>query len=257
MQKRQVKVGCAGWSIPAAHAHLFGPGDSMLARYATRFSIVEINSSFYRPHQTKTYERWAAAVSRGFRFSVKVPQTISHELALRGAGPVLDRFLPQAEGLGQKLGGFLLQLPPSLTLDARVASTFFRSFRSRSEAGLVCEPRHASWFTARADELFKRFGVSRIAADPARVPEAALPGAEPGWPYWRWHGSPRMYYSDYTQPALAELASQVDLYRKRPTSPWVIFDNTTHGFAAANAAALQDLFRPGAAKPAAKKRTHA
>ena len=47
-----VGIGCAGWSIPGRHAALFGAGDSALARYATRFDVVEVNSSFYRPHQT-------------------------------------------------------------------------------------------------------------------------------------------------------------------------------------------------------------
>ena len=44
------RIGCAGWSILSRHAALFGEGDSHLARYATRFNAVEINSSFYRPH---------------------------------------------------------------------------------------------------------------------------------------------------------------------------------------------------------------
>ena len=69
-----VGIGCAGWSIPGRHAALFGAGDSALARYATRFDVVEVNSSFYRPHQHATWRRWAAAVPRGFRFSVKLPQ---------------------------------------------------------------------------------------------------------------------------------------------------------------------------------------
>lgn len=257
MPKRKARIGCAGWSIPGAHAPLFGPGESMLARYATRFSVVEINSSFYRPHQTGTYERWASVVPRDFRFAVKLPQTISHELALRGSGAVLDQFLPQAEGLGNKLAGFLLQLPPSLVLDGRVASAFFRSFRHRSDAQVVCEPRHASWFTTHADDLLKRFGVARVAADPARVPEAAHPSAEPPWPYWRWHGSPRIYYSSYPDEALRELAAQVQTHGNLATAPWVIFDNTAHGFAAANAARFQELVQaspPRARKPKADAR---
>src|SRR5690606_41916678 len=59
-----VRIGCAGWSIPGRHAALFGAGDSALARYATRFDVVEVNSSFYRPHQHATWRRWAAAVPR-------------------------------------------------------------------------------------------------------------------------------------------------------------------------------------------------
>jgi len=230
-------VGCAGWSIPGRYADLFGPGESMLARYATRFPVVEINSSFYRPHKPGTYERWAASVPPGFRFSVKIPRTISHDSALVGVGPLLDRFLDDSSALGTKLGGLLLQLPPSLALDPRRASSFFRALRRRSGVPLVCEPRHASWFTDTADALLLRHGVSRLGADPARVPAAAQPGGAPTWHYWRWHGAPRMYYSDYDDAALDALAGQV---RHARGPRWVIFDNTAHGFAVANAARLQE-----------------
>jgi hypothetical protein len=68
-----VRVGCAGWSILSRHGGHFDAGASHLARYATRFDVVEINSSFYRPHAVETYARWAAAVPARFRFSVKMP----------------------------------------------------------------------------------------------------------------------------------------------------------------------------------------
>ena len=238
-------VGCAGWAAPRRHRALFGEGTSVLARYATRFPVVEINTSFYRPHRSETYARWAASVPSGFRFSVKMPKTISHELALRGAGDALDAFLAQSEGLGRHLGGYLLQLPPSHAFDARVASVFFGLLRRRTQAPCACEPRHASWFTDRADALMRRHGVSRVAADPALVPAAAVPGGDPGWPYWRWHGAPRMYYSDYGDAALASLAASV-AGNRTGGRPWVIFDNTAQGFAVPNAARLQDLLREAA-----------
>lgn len=237
-QRSAPQVGCAGWSIPGRYADLFGPGGSALARYATRFPVVEINSSFYRPHQPATYARWAASVPRGFRFSVKIPRTISHDSGLVGAGALLDRFLDETSALGPKLGGLLLQLPPSASLDARRASGFFRALRRRSAVPLACEPRHASWFTAQADALLRRYGVSRVAADPARVPEAAYPGGAPTWRYWRWHGAPRMYYSEYDTAAIESLAMQA---AQAPGRDWVIFDNTAHGFAVANAARLQEM----------------
>ena len=243
----RVRIGCAGWSIPGRHAGLFGDGDSALARYATRFDVVEVNSSFYRPHQRSTWQRWAATVPRGFRFSVKLPGEISHELGLRGAGPALDRFLGQVDGLGRKLGGFLLQLPPGLVLDGRSAAAFLAMFRRRSSLPLACEPRHPSWFTPAADALLARYGASRVAANPPRVPGGDAPAASPRWRYWRWHGSPRIYYSDYTDDALAGLATAVR--GAGGGGPrWVIFDNTAHGFAVANAARLQELLagdKPG------------
>ena len=240
-------MGCAGWSIPGRHRDLFAPGDSQLARYATRFDAVEINSSFYRPHRPETYRRWAASVPRGFRFSVKLPRTISHDLRLRGAGPALDRFLAEVDGLGGRLGAMLLQLPPSLAFDARQVAAFLRLFRRRSDAPLACEPRHASWFAPRADELLSTHAVTRVAADPARVPDAARPGGDTRWTYWRWHGAPRTYYSAYSDDALRALAGQVHAAPGRGPA-WVILDNTAHGHAVADAAQLQSMM-VGAARP--------
>jgi uncharacterized protein YecE (DUF72 family) len=235
------RVGCAGWSIPRQHAHLFGEGESMLARYATRFDLAEVNSSFYRPHHRKTWERWAASVPPRFWFTAKLPQEISHERALRGCVACLERFLEQVDGLGDKLACLLLQLPRSRPLEAGVAGRFFEMARERYDGALAVEPRHASWFQPAADALLREFAVARVAADPALSEEAARPGGEPSVRYWRWHGSPRMYYSDYPESALRVLAAQVRARAPRGAQRLVIFDNTAHAFATANAARLQDL----------------
>jgi uncharacterized protein YecE (DUF72 family) len=238
-RKPRIRIGCAGWSILSRHKALFTTGESMLATYASRFDCVEINSSFYRPHQRKTYERWADSVPRAFRFSVKLPKTITHDLHLRGAGALLDRFAGEVDGLGTKLGGILVQLPPSLVLDARPATAFFTMLRRRfPDAKLACEPRHASWFGARADALWARFEVGRVGADPALAEEARSPGGDTAWRYWRLHGSPRMYYSDYADAALDALAAQLRATRGAGER-WLMFDNTAHGHSTTDAARLQ------------------
>ena len=72
---------------------------SHLERYGAILDAVEINSSFYRPHRTATYERWAASVPEDFRFAVKVPKAITHERRLKDVGDLLDRFLSEVGGL--------------------------------------------------------------------------------------------------------------------------------------------------------------
>src|SRR5258708_2979797 len=99
-----LRVGCAGWSIPKKQAHHFPGAGSHLERYAGRFNAVEINSSFYRPHRPTTYARWADSVPAGFRFAVKVPREITHERRLVDAAEGLDRFLAEACALGDRLG---------------------------------------------------------------------------------------------------------------------------------------------------------
>src|SRR6476469_8226083 len=97
-------VALAGWSIRAEQSVLFDADGSHLQRYASRFDAVEINSSFYRAHQQKTYARWAESVPARFRFSVKMPKRLTHERCLQDTGEELTRFLGEIGGLGSKLG---------------------------------------------------------------------------------------------------------------------------------------------------------
>jgi uncharacterized protein YecE (DUF72 family) len=234
----RIRVGTAGWSIPRAAASRLDGEGSHLQRYARVLTCAEINTSFYREHSAATYARWATAVPVGFRFAVKVPQTITHQGGLRRSRPMLARFLAQTAGLGSKRGPLLVQLPPSLAFESRVARAFFRLMRSLHAGAIVCEPRHASWFTERAQEVLIDYCVGRVAADPARVPEAIVPG---GWlgpgplatSYYRWHGSPRKYWSSYSLDQIMKWATTL---RQQPADRdcWCIFDNTASGSAIEN-----------------------
>ena len=139
-------IGTAGWSIPAQHAAMFPSEGSHLERYSRRFSIVEINSSFYRPHRPGTYQRWAATVPADFRFAVKMPKEITHTRRLTQVTEPLARFLGEAGALGENLGPILVQLPPSLIFKPEFAG-FFLDLRLHFKGDVVCEPRHRSWFT--------------------------------------------------------------------------------------------------------------
>jgi uncharacterized protein YecE (DUF72 family) len=208
---RQVYVGCAGWSIPKEHPSLFPAEGSHLERYAARLPAVEINSSFYRPHRPATYARWAASVPADFRFAVKVPREITHRRRLIGSVELLDRFLAEAGALGDKVGPLLVQLPPRLAFAPDVAAAFFGAMRERFTGAIVCEPRHASWFTRAVERLLEDARIARVAADPAVVPAAACPGGWRGLVYYRLHGSPQVYYSNYSDAYLAALTDRLRL----------------------------------------------
>jgi uncharacterized protein YecE (DUF72 family) len=231
----EILIGCAGWSLPRAEQAHFPESGSHLERYASRFDAVEINSSFHRPHRPSTYARWSASVPAGFRFSVKLPKTITHGLRLRQAGPLLDTFFEEVAGLGEKLGCLLVQLPPSAAFEPVVVDGFFTGLRSRSPLPVACEPRHPSWFAPEVDELLRQREVARVAADPARVPEAGEPGGWRGMSYYRLHGSPRTYYSAYSEEYLAALAVRLREDAAGGRRAWCIFDNTTLGAATRNA----------------------
>lgn len=75
-----VHLGTAGWNVRQGYAHRFSSEGTHLARYASLFNAVEINSCFYRPHRFTTYERWAASGPEDFRFAVKLPKVITHDV---------------------------------------------------------------------------------------------------------------------------------------------------------------------------------
>lgn len=234
-------IGCAGWSIASVHAKHFSYEGTHLERYALVFNAVEINSSFYRPHKPQTYLKWADATPEDFRFSVKMPKTISHQKRLRDCDDELDAFLDQTAKLGKKLGVLLLQLPPSLAFDAKVALPFFDSLREKTDVNIACEPRHASWFNAPVDVALRDRHIARVAADPARTARAAIPAGDHTIEYLRLHGSPRMYYDAYSSEALERIAKRLSRRSERTRERWSIFDNTAQGHAISNALALKAM----------------
>ncbi|ANH98609.1 hypothetical protein A8L59_14700 [Pseudomonas koreensis] len=232
-------IGCAGWSLGREYWPQFPAEGTHLQRYAARFNGVEINSSFYRPHRRQTYARWADSVPPGFRFSVKVPKRITHELRLQNCDQALDEFLEQCGGLGDRLGCLLVQLAPSLAFEPISAEAFFVALRQRFDGDVVVEPRHASWVTAQP--LLQAYRVAQAVVDPSRI---STDGSAQGWAglgYWRLHGSPRIYHSAYDERYLQALAQQLKVVAAQGAATWCIFDNTASGAALGNALALTAL----------------
>lgn len=230
--RKVLRVGTAGWRIAKPHREAFPSDGSSLERYTARLNCVEINSSFHRTHRTSTYERWAQSVPADFLFSLKIPKEITHKRRLVDCLELLEAFLEQTAALGDHLGPYVVQLAPSHAFNDDVEA-FFQQFRARYSGRIVCEPRHASWADNEAAEGLRRFCITRAGADPA--PFAGAERSEPfgGFSYYRWHGSPRVYYSQYDQTQLHQFAEQVA--GDEASQAWCIFDNTAMDGATGNA----------------------
>lgn len=237
-----IRIGTAGWTIPRPVAESFPGSGHHLERYSRVMRCAEINSSFHRPHRPSTYARWAAETPPDFRFTAKLPRTVTHGAKLVDVDALLDTFMVEVAGLGDRLAVLLVQLPPSFGFEADVVDAFFAALRARHPGAIVCEPRHLSWLEPDADALLVAHRVGRAAADPARSDAAARPG---GWlgsdgsgadavVYYRWHGAPRVYWSPYDDDWLAARAAEVVRWPDR-SDVWCMFDNTASGAALGNA----------------------
>ena len=79
--------------------------------YAERFHTVEVDSTFYACPTARTVENWNARTPEGFVFSVKVPQTITHDKVLVDCDAKFAEFLETMDILGGKLGPAIFQFP--------------------------------------------------------------------------------------------------------------------------------------------------
>jgi uncharacterized protein YecE (DUF72 family) len=205
-------------------------------------NCVEINSTFYRPHQEKTFARWAASVPEGFRFAVKAPKAVTHEAKLCNCGAALATFFAQLVPLGEKLGPVLVQLPPKLAFDGGAVREFFCMLREIYAGLVVVEPRHVSWFEPGPERLMREFEVARAMADPAAGSSLASgPGGWMGLRYFRLHGSPRKYWSEYSDEFLCGLTERI-VASDEAAETWVVFDNTAGSHALGDAMRLRKIF---------------
>src|SRR5438270_9707542 len=125
-------VGCQGWNYDdwvtgAGGASIFYPHGTraaeMLEVYARAFETVEVDSTFYAIPPVSTFESWMKRTPDGFTFSLKLPQEMTHERALRsGSTLLMEEFCDRARLLKEKLASVLIQMPPHFELTPENAS---------------------------------------------------------------------------------------------------------------------------------------
>lgn len=187
----RVHAGTSGYSYPAWKGRFY-PADiassHMLDYYASRFDVVEINSSFYRLPAPATIAAWAAQVPLGFRFAMKAPRTLTQARDFPNPAAV-DRFLACARGLGDRLGPLLLQLPRDLVRD--VARLKAMAALIPADVRAAFEFRDPSWFEDGVFAVLRDAGFALCITDTDSALTPALATAD--WLYLRLR---RTHYSE-------------------------------------------------------------
>jgi uncharacterized protein YecE (DUF72 family) len=81
-------AGTSGYSYKEWKGHFYPDkiaADQMLAFYATKLPVVEINNTFYRLPKRDVIELWSSQVPPDFKFVIKASQKITHMKRLKGA----------------------------------------------------------------------------------------------------------------------------------------------------------------------------
>jgi uncharacterized protein YecE (DUF72 family) len=239
-----LRTGTSGIVVPGPKATFpeAYQATSRLTYYATLFNSVEINSTFYRLPQPKTFAAWAAETGPGFDFTLKLWRDITHTTALAEDLSGLVRFLEAARELGPKKGCLLLQFSPSNTIRQLPAVsallTALAAADPAQEWRKAVEFRHPSWYTEDTFEMLDHHGASLVLHDKGPARNAQLnEGAD--FVYLRFHGPQGNYRESYEPDFLHDQAEQIHEYLQEGKDVYAYFNNTM-GAAFENA---QDLSR--------------
>jgi len=159
-------VGTSGFSYPEWKPSFYPdelPKEKFLEYYASRFSTVEVDRTFYRMPNTKTIDAWKAETPDGFRFAIKASQRITHREKLAVPSEALPYLVRMVSGLEEKLGAVFFQLPPWFRCDLALLETFLEQLPAGFPSAM--EFRHASWLTDEVYALLRRRGVGLVIHD--------------------------------------------------------------------------------------------
>ncbi len=258
-----ILVGSASWTDPTlVKSGLFYPpgtstAEKRLRYYASQFSMVEVDASYYALPTPDQARAWVARTPDDFVFDIKayaaitghpmelraLPKDLKAELPPKFAArrrarprdlpkPIVDachaRFVDAVEPLVRagKLGAVLLQFPPWFTA-TQGAVRFLVGCRERlGSLPLAVEFRHRSWLDPgrwdRVHDVLRAHEMSFVAVDTPGGADTALPPTSavtnPDLAVVRFHGRNRATWEGGAQTA----AERFDwLYSEDELRQWV------------------------------------
>lgn len=236
-----IHVGCSGWFYSHWRGIFYPAGEvttkNWFAYYANVFRTVELNAPFYRWPKPATVRRWQREAPPGFIYTVKVNRRITHDQRMSGTKQLVRKYYEIAEILGEKMGCFLFQFPPSFRYSAARLKAIVTQLDPAQRN--VVEFRHRSWWTPGVYRALADHGITFCAVSAPRIPEE-FPPNQPRL-YVRLHGRTRWYRHDYTRDELREWAGRIRASGAREA--WIYFDNDRNGYAVKNAMQLRRLLR--------------
>jgi uncharacterized protein YecE (DUF72 family) len=240
--KASAYVGCSGWFYWKWRGQFY-PADlatsEWFGHYAKRFDTVEINASFYSWPTVANVKAWRRqAGRRKFVYTVKVCELITHIKKFKGTKTLIKDFGTIADILGDRMGCFLFQLPPSYSYTkTRLSSILGQIDPMRRN---VVEFRHASWWNDTVYAAFRQAGAIFCSCSGPKLPDELIRTADDI--YLRLHGPERWYRHNYSKDELAKWADRIKAAGAKRA--WIYFNNDNDGYAPKNAVTLRRLLAP-------------
>lgn len=240
MKKSRIHIGTSGWQYKHWKGKFYPEGlkaSQEFDFYTHHFETVEINNSFYRLPDAKTFKNWREAAPKNFLFSVKGGRFITHLKKLKVTRQSIRKFFSRAEKLNGKLGPILFQLPPRWKINVER----FEDFLTKLPEGYhySFEFRDHSWYNKKIFNLLKKYKMAFCIYEL----EHHLSPIEvtTNFVYIRLHGPGAKYQGNYSDSDLKSWALRCKHWLKEGKDVFVYFDNDQNAYAAHNAERLKEL----------------
>ncbi|TVL89274.1 DUF72 domain-containing protein [Streptomyces sp. SAJ15] len=233
-----IVVGTSGWQYRDWRGVLYPEGCPQrlwLETYADAFASVESNNAFYRLPTVEQFAGWRDRTPEGFVMAVKASRYLTHIKRLRDPEEPVERLLSHAEGLGDRLGPVLLQLPPTLRADVGLLDTCLDCFPSGVRVAV--EPRHDSWWTGEVRAVLERHGAALCWADQRGRPATPL-WSTTDWGYLRFHHGRAQPWPRYGRQSLTTWVRRVADAWPDGADVYAYFNNDPGGAAVLDACAF-------------------
>ncbi|MEO8416302.1 MAG: DUF72 domain-containing protein [Ginsengibacter sp.] len=232
-------IGCAGFHYKEWKKVFYPEGlaqSKWFQFYCEHFNTLELNVTFYRFPTEKSLQKWYNSSPENFKFSVKVPRLITHYKKMTDCEKLLGDFYNSMQnGLQEKLGCVLFQLPPQLAYSKEFLEKII--INANPAFKNVFEFRHKSWWNKVACQQLKKSNIIFSGISYPNLPDDVIKiNADL---YYRLHGVPVLYKSSYTENFLEELFR--DIQKQNVTDAWIYFNNTWGSAAIENAKFLQNI----------------
>lgn len=221
------QIGCSGFHYKDWKGIFYPeklPQRLWFDHYCKHFTTLELNNTFYQFPRLKALQNWYQTSPDHFLFSVKVPRLITHYKKFKDTEQLITDFYGVIkEGLGNKLGAVLFQLPPQTHYSEEMLSLITDSVQPGFTN--VIEFRNPDWWNKQVyDQLgTKKICFCGISYPGGKIPDDAIINTDEV--YYRFHGVPTLYKSEYEHSALRRVAAEISLQQKSGNA-FIYFNNT-------------------------------
>jgi uncharacterized protein YecE (DUF72 family) len=205
--------------------------------YCDHFKTLELNVTFYRFPQLSFLKNWYQKAPADFRFSVKAPKAITHFKQFHDSAQMISDFYETInDGLREKLGPVLFQMPPRFSYDEerleRIITNLNPSFNN------VTEFRHVSWWREDVYKVLAEHNITFCGQSYPGLPDEVIKNTPSV--YYRFHGVPKLYRSRYSVEFLQKVVNEV---KDNPQikQGWFYFNNDYDAIGVINAKEMLEM----------------